>query len=71
MQANSRQTIEARDKTIWDLELQYELLKKENEYLRLTLAERTTTAHLDPAGARRGLELRIFAKAAANDSNGD
>jgi len=71
--ANSelRHTIEARDKTICDLELHNEQLKKEIVNLGVALAERTTTAHLDPAGARRRLELRIFAKAAANDSNGD
>ena len=34
------------------------------ENRRLALAERATTVHLDPAGA-------LFAKAAANDSNGD
>ena len=49
-----RHTIEAGVKTISDL----------TENRRLALAERATTAHLDPAGA-------LFAKAAANDSNGD
>ena len=64
-------TIEARDKTICDLELHNEQLKKDIVHLGVALADSTTTAHVDPADARRRLELRIFAKAAANDSNGD